>query len=142
MPSRYRVTNHRTATAATKVFPEAWHAFTATRDRLATARRMASWSGQRSWRRRPWQKRTGSRTTPASAAASSACADALGICQHRLDQRDRHQRVAVLAGQLHALRRLAEAPVGEPRSGFEAIAQAYSFDLAAENTHDEGYPLV
>src|SRR5262245_40108291 len=142
MPSWNRVTNQRTATAATKVFPEAWHAFTATRDRLATACRMSSWSGQRSWRRRPRQNRTGSRTTPARAVASSAGGGALRIRHHCLDERERQQRLPVLPGQLDALGGLPEAAVGEPGGGFEPVAQLHPFDLAAEHAHDEGDQVV
>src|SRR5262249_36570189 len=142
MPSWNRVTNQRTATAATKVFPEAWHAFTATRDRLATARRMSSWSGQRSWRKRPRQNRTGSRTTSARAVASSACASAFGIHHHRLDECERQERLAILSSQLHALRRFGEATVGEPCGGFEAIAQLHPFNLAAKHAHDEGHQFI
>src|SRR5262245_56825389 len=124
------------------VFPDAWQAFTATRDRLATARRMASWSGQRSWRRRPWQNRTGSLTTPARAVASSACANALGIRHHRLDERERQQCLAVLARKLHALLRRPEAAVGEPGGGFESVSQLGALDFAAEDAHDERHQIV
>src|SRR5262245_40175273 len=98
---------------------------------------MASWSGQRSWRRRPWQNLTGSRTTSASAAAWSACSSALSIRHYRLDERERQQRLAVLAGQLHALRGLAETAVGEPRGGLESVAKAGTVRLPAEHPQHE-----
>src|SRR5215471_4245320 len=116
-----------------KVLPLAWHAFTATRGLFATERRIDSWRGQRSCRRRPRQNLTGSRTTLASAVASSACATALGIRHYSLNQRERQQRVAVLASQLHSLRGLAEAAVGEPGGRFEPVAQLHPVDLATEH---------
>src|SRR5436189_389492 len=105
------------------VFPEAWHAFTATRRSVASARRIASCIDRTSCRRSARQNRTGSRTTAANSSAPGALARTVRLRHHCLDHRQWDQRLAILAGVLHRLKRLAEPAVREPGRRVDPIAK-------------------